>query len=486
MLHLKLFLRVIEMKNVSLKKNLVVPLFNLVSLTLAVGLAAQAAQAADISSFKPATSHTGGVVGATNLDEGRYSFGLNADYAGSLYVNPSRNPDHAVKESVMTSIHMGTGITRDVQLNVGLRATDEIMEPAARAVAMKDVEGYNANENKRTRFAGVSIMPQYQIYKNSDVAMAAALMLESGSMSGETYSLTRSDKVNGGWMLMGSYGQKNDVLLTANTGFRYHKPESIGDYLVRNEWFYRGSASASVFPMVNVFASAEGRRLMKATDNGPMEKGSRKYRPIYSAGYHAGVELDVANTELSLYAGRARDNAEYGIGRRTYGMSLTYKIGDAKMTSNSDESAPAPKVIPASAKTEKKKARGPLGEEEEVNFERDLEKANGASGKNEKRSVEDMDDFEQLEERNRQQKGKAEEASDEVERQIEQVKKIKQERQRREELKRQAEERQRAKREYSDMKNRERKARAVEKEVRKEVDQYPVISDEESNWNGLE
>lgn len=476
------------MKNHSLKKNLVVPLLNLVSLTLAIGLSAHAAQAADITSLKPATSHSAGVVSATNLEEDRYSLGLNADYAGSVYFNPDRNPDHAVKEAVMTSVHMGMGITRDVQLNIGLRVTDEIIDPAARAVAMKDVTGFNAAEEAtRTRFAGLSLMPQYQIFKSSDVALAAALMLESGA-SGDKYSLTRSDNVNGGWMVMGSYGRKTDILFTANTGFRYHKPENVADYLVRNEWFYRGGVSASVFPHIGVIASAEGRRLMKAGENGPMEKGSRKYRPIYSVGYNAGVEVDAFGTEIGLYAGRARDNAEYGIGRRTYGMSLSYKFGASSNSSSIDDSSS--NVVPVSANEankapEKKRGRGPMGEDE-VDFENDLEKADSAvNGKKGKRSYEEMDDFEQMEERTRQQKGKVQE-SDEIERQIEQVKKVKAERLRREELKRQAEERQRAKRDYSDMKNRDRKARAVEKEVRKEVDQYPYITDEESNWNGLE
>lgn len=473
------------MKNLSLKKNLVVPLLKLVSITLAIGLAAHA-QAADVSSLKPASSHSAGVVSATNLEEDRYSLGLNADYAGSMYFNPDRNPAHAVQESVMTSVHMGMGITRDVQLNVGLRVTDEIMDPAARAVAMKDVQGFNATEEtKRTRFAGLSLMPQYQIFKTSDAAIAAALMLESGA-GGDTYSLTRSDKVNGGWMVMGSYGRKTDILFTGNTGFRYHKPENVADHVIRNEWFYRGSVSASVFPNIGVIASAEGRRLMKAGENGPMEKGSRKYRPIYSVGYNAGVEVDAFGSEISLYAGRARDNAEFGIGRRTYGMSLTYKFG-ANSNSHVDETS-SNVAVSASAKeasTAKKNGRGPMGEDE-VDFEADLEKADAAAGgKKGKRSMQEMDDFEQFEERNKNQKGKAEEIDD-LDRQIEQVKKVKAERNRREELKRQAEERQRAKRDYSEMKNRDRKARAVEKEVRKEVDSYPYITDEESNWNGLE
>lgn len=452
-------------------------------------LAAPSALATEVTPLRHKEGHRGQVSNAFVAPLGSYQLGLNSDYAGSVYVDPDGNRDLAIKEAVTSNISLIYGLTSRFQLGLSLNTSDEIAAPATYDYVHRHVAGTRPASMPRSAFNGVSLLGKYQFLSNGLFHMAFAAAIDSGMLDKDSYGLTRSDDPTGSWNLIATYGAPKSHQVSLNTGYRYRFPENVGPYLMRNEWFYRGGASAQVMDSIALFTSAEGRRVMRAPENGPFQKGSRRYRPEYSVGYHAGVALTLGESEIGLYAGRASETSHFGHGMRTYGMSLTMTLGGG-----SDE--PAPRLDPDRKPTEfdeldaykqkRSKAKGPLGEDRDVDFIRDMEDATERRVDAEK-NPSDLDDFELLERREKEEREKPVRSSAEMaEEEIERIRAAKKAREEREAQRQAAEERARAKSDYEDLKTREKEMKKVEKDIKEQVDEYPTVTDDELNWKGLE
>lgn len=431
------------------------------------------------------------------MPQGSYRLGINHQYLGSVYTDFDGGKDTAIKEAQTSTVWMEMALSDRLHLGFSLSADDEITSPATRQTVFQN-SGLSSLPEKRQQLSGFGISQKLGLLRSENVSLALRTSIHSGTTRGNTYSLLHNDRPTGILALISSLGREDSHHLDMNAGMYYQFPQQVEQYYMRNTAFYSAAAHFKLASDFFLFGSAEGRRLMRATANGPLESGSLDYRPFYSTGYYAGLRTTHKDIEVAAFSGRGREHSDFGQGRKVIGISLTYQPG--RVTQNMKINAPDPvkpnqsmpedamdnSDLDAARKASKARegSRGPLGEDRPIDFISDMDYANSKS-----KNTGEMDDFELVDRQNKAsvKKYKPGESPDEkAERELETIRKARKVREEREMREAEAEAARERKKAFKESQRADENARKWEKDVRHEVDDYPYITNEEANWKGLE
>lgn len=239
-----------------------------------------------------------------------------------------------LRDANAMSLILGLGVSRSLQLSLGLHGTYENVSAAQRdelfAVEDSTFGADGRGSVRDTGFSGASMLLKVRLLEASGFRLAAAPFIESGAGESATYSVTRSVGPKGGLMGLASYGAPGVADVTVNLGWRYRDPEAVGSKTLRHEMFYKGLVEGFLSKTFSLFVAGEGRRLAVADDaSRGASDGALVYEPQYAGAVHGGFQARVGDAELSAYMGGKVGKADaIGYGERAFGVSLAYELGN--------------------------------------------------------------------------------------------------------------------------------------------------------------
>lgn len=238
-----------------------------------------------------------------------------------------------LRDANAMSLILGLGVSRSLQLSLGLHGTYENVSdeqrdglfPAEDATLEPGWRG----SVRDSGFSGASLLLKVRLVEASGFRLAAAPFIESGAGGSASYSVTRSVGPKGGLVGLASYGAPGVADVSVNLGWRYRDPETIGSKTLRHEMFYKGLVEGFLSKTFSLFVAGEGRRLAVADDASRRSDGSLVYEPQHAGAVHGGFKARVGDAELSAFMGGKLGKADaFGYGERAFGASLAYELGN--------------------------------------------------------------------------------------------------------------------------------------------------------------
>ncbi len=460
------------------------------------------------------TKSTAKVSSAEALKNGQMSAGVSIHSSESpvpsTVLGASRaNETAKISERIQQmSAMFGMGVASFLELGLAVHGTSEKINDQYRDELFGGSESSSLGEDKsqETSFSGVSGLAKLRLINRPGVKVAFAPFVKSGAGDSSKESLSRSEKMTGGWMGIFSYGAQGVAEINLNGGMRYREPERVGSVLLRNEIFYQGSVEGFVSREVSLFLAGSGRKIKVAADEDQAVGDKRVYKNWDSGEGYVGATALLNGFRVSAYGGKKMSEASLGGGELAFGIGLGYVFKEKSSTapmstdiaeiekSQEQEKADDQKQIenwdPKVTNEETKSADGytnkyvdPFGKEVVI-FE-DVE--NTAAGKASNNG--EKDDFNSLKERfiKKNANKKAEKLSETeiAEKELDKIKQI-DEKVSQENAKRQQIEMEQDRLERFELnKANELKSRRLQEDVRKETNGLPTVSDEDVNWDGL-
>jgi hypothetical protein len=255
-------------------------------------------------------------------------------------VNTNDRNSELLRDAHRGSAFLGLSLTEHMEFILGLHGTYEHVDPAERSsylIADEEEErsllsatGHSSG-SKQTGFADASLVFKIGLVRNGPLKLSIAPFLESGAGEQATYSLTRSVSPKAGWMALATYGTKGIALVSVNAGYRYRNPESVGSLTLRNELFYKTSMRGYINRSLSLFVAADARKIMVNSNDVRDDAGKLKYVARETGAWQAGATAHFMDADWTAsYGGKFQKAKGFGFGERSFGMAVSYKLGNVE------------------------------------------------------------------------------------------------------------------------------------------------------------
>lgn len=283
-----------------------------------------------LSSATGDATAVGKVSSAELMPAGQMAVGMSIDGADRINYRSSSKQLDILSSGHLGALNFSLGLHEFIQLDFAVRGSYEALQYPLRSGLYngQDEEGLKVRE---TAYAGSRMQVKIGLYQSPNFSLAFAPFIEEGMGQHAKYALTRSEKLQGGFLGMMTYGQRGIAEFSLNLGMKYRNPVDFGDRLIRNEGILKSNLKVFVSEEISVFLSGNARKLMIAEKT---ENEDLKYVGKDSGEVLLGASFENRDFIFSIYGGgEVIKNADYGMGKNSYGLNVAYKFGNT----NSDK-----------------------------------------------------------------------------------------------------------------------------------------------------
>lgn len=220
------------------------------------------------------------------------------------------------------------GLFDHLELNLGVTGSHENMAEVHHErtyghlnlnEAGQDAAEYNADTYG---YAGSSAMIKIKIFEQDSLRITLAPYLYEGLGHSAKTSLTKEERVRGGWKSIVSYSYENwDIDL--NGGYRYRYPTEVSEIRVRNSRFAETALTYNFSSHFAVFANGK-LDYLKVSDSAKQDLGvPRNWETIMAAEFGGGIIARNQGWEYSVYGAGSKESTKgLGYGRGFFAMSI--------------------------------------------------------------------------------------------------------------------------------------------------------------------
>jgi len=284
--------------------------FAVVLLALAISMRANGADLSPVAGLT--ANDVAQTVRAETIKPGTYGLGLAVDRRGDHLMRDGEKTGHGYQSMHRASFLFGLGLTDKIDVNVGLSATSETQEGAP----------------VDTGFSGASLTARMLLVEQGRFRLGLAPFIAAGAGSKGSAAYSRSEKESGGWMVLADIGEPGVAHLHVNWGYRYRHREVWGDYVARNEMFYKAAVNAHVTRQLSLVVAADGRQVQLADQTLIGEEG--KFSPVSMLEGRLGAELNLPRSTVGLFAGQHLGESVVAGNGLNFLASFTYRFGQER------------------------------------------------------------------------------------------------------------------------------------------------------------
>ena len=224
---------------------------------------------------------------------------------------------------------VGYGIADIVELDLGVHFSYEKMDKEIRQILInrgdeRAQESLAETLPKDFDFSGVSGLLKVQVLDFKYYKLALSGVIESASKDNSVYTITRSSKLSGGWIISNEIDFDRFVELGINVGDIYTTSQQVGDYKVGDRIFIQSLLNVKPVDVFSIFVGSEYKYI----------KLNSRYS--LTADAYAGFKLTGNNLDFTLFAGRQISDACLSYGPFSIGLSLTYTSNPISYYSSED------------------------------------------------------------------------------------------------------------------------------------------------------
>ena len=244
---------------------------------------------------------------------------------------------------------VGYGIADIVELDLGIHFSYEKMDKDIREILVdrgdeRAQESLASTLPKDFDFSGVSALLKIQVLDFKYYKLALSGVVESAAKDNAVYTITRSSKLSGGWILSNEVDFGRFVELGINVGDIYTTSQQVGDYKVGDRIFVQSLLNVKPTDMFSIFVGSEYKHI----------KLNSKYS--LTADAYTGLKISGQNLGFTLFAGKQLSDACLSYGPFSFGLSLTYTSNPILYASADDQDDEIIESSPVAAEKKVKKA----------------------------------------------------------------------------------------------------------------------------------
>ncbi len=227
------------------------------------------------------------------------------------------------------SSSVGYGLFDIVEFDLGVHFSHENMDSDIRNIVINRVDERTKASQSSTMpkdfdFSSVSGLVKVQVLDFSSYKLALSALIESAGKKSSAYTVTRSSKLSGGWIISNELDLGRYVEFGLNFGDIYTTAQQFGDYKVADRIFTQALITLKPADMFSVFVGGEYKHL--------------KLNSTYTLTGDAfgGIKISSKNFELTSYFGKQVSESCLGYGPLSFGISLTYLTTPVKYLSSEE------------------------------------------------------------------------------------------------------------------------------------------------------
>lgn len=224
------------------------------------------------------------------------------------------------------STNIGYGIADIIEFDLGVHFSHEQMDQDVRKIIAersdeKTQTSLASNYPKNFDFSGVSALMKVSLLDLSMYRLALSGLIESAAKESASYTLTRSSKLSGGWILSNEIDLGKYFEFDLNIGDIYSHSQQVGDYKIADRMFIQSIAKIKTSDFLIFFLGSEYKHI--------------KLNSAYTvtANAYTGIELQGKNFGLQTFVGRYISESCLGYAPFSVGLSLTYRTTPVNYTS---------------------------------------------------------------------------------------------------------------------------------------------------------
>lgn len=339
-------------------------LFTSVSIAAVFSLTSYAADVSLIGTVD-ATS-TGRISSAKMLGQGALKSGLFID--SSAYAVPMQtlapantqiagSKDKLLQNSNKTSLFFGYGLYDWVEFHVGVKSTtDEISSSNRKEFFQRFEDGTyferdTSSAESGASYAGSIFTTKFLAYSAQNLRLGVAGFIEEGVGSEGDISASKSRDYKLGYMGLLTYGYKHYGQINFNLGYRSRKAEELGGVHIGNESFAKTSIMYHINKRWGAYATVETRSIKVAQSEKPDSSGYLSYdQKLETASQIGFTGYAYKNYKVDLYVGGGLSNQlEVGNSERYFGLGVAVPL----MPKNSSKSLSSENRTNSDAKNQK-------------------------------------------------------------------------------------------------------------------------------------